>query len=205
MSSNEEEDELTDIEDIPQLNNNDIEGGESDYSFIDMRVAKRMAIAYLFVNEFNATEDEKQWPEIARVIKEKLSIPSGTKIKYVFLEVIQCKKAKKEYVGGHRTLGTFGKPPIITTNSIEAQIIADCLEEGLSMSLTLQILNKHAEENGIPSFTIGPIKTICKKLRARRAIIKKQKQGSRDKNSKWARARFRWIIQLLIRFGHLES
>ena len=74
LSSDNEKNEPTDVEDIPQPDNNDVEGEESDCSFIDIRVAKRMAIAYLFVHDFNATEDENQWPVIAKVIKEKLSI-----------------------------------------------------------------------------------------------------------------------------------
>ena len=63
MSSDEKEDKLTDIEDIPQSDNIVDEGEESNYSFINIRAARRMAIAYLFVHEFNAAKDEKQWPE----------------------------------------------------------------------------------------------------------------------------------------------
>ena len=79
-------------------------------------------------------------------------------------------------------MGVLGKPPIITTDSIEAQIIADCLEGGLSMSLTLQILNKYAEENEMPSFTIGPIKTIHDKLRGKFTKIKNRNKVAETKN-----------------------
>jgi hypothetical protein len=99
----------------------------------------------------------------------------------------------------------MGPQPIVSVDSSEAQIIADCVEDGMSISLTLLLVNKHCRETEQIPLTRSVVNDTIKQLSPKSSTIKKSKQGSRDAASKWARARFRWTKQLMIRLGLLDS
>ena len=93
----------------------------------------------------------------------------------------------------------MGKPPILATYSIEAQVISDCLEYGWSLSLSQWMVNQqHRKEAQEESVTQGQIRHLKKRLKPVVRKVKKQAQGSNNPTSKWARARVNFNTQVLI-------
>ena len=62
-------------------------------------------------------------------------------------------------------------------------------------------LNGHLREEGKVTVSRDAVIQVHKRLNPKVTSIKAGKQGSSDEKSAWARARFNWLTQLLIRFG----
>ena len=90
-------------------------------------------------------------------------------------------------------------------DSVEAQIIADSVESGLSIARTLGFLNEHLVGEGREAATMSSIISVVQRLRPMIKKVDKQKQGSSDPNSDWARARYLFTKQLMIRLGVLAD
>jgi len=134
-----------------------------------------------------------------------LSLPKGTCLKPLLRHVIACREMGVPYTGERRISEDLGRPPSIALDLIEAQIIADCCEDGMSIELTRATVNEHRRQNGESSFTLAPIYRVSQALKPRKCRIKKRNQGSEDEQSAWCLARKGWVTQLLIRTGKLES
>jgi hypothetical protein len=169
--------------------------------------ARRIAIAYVFVNVFGAEEDESKWAGvdgIASKIRKSLDLETMTcRIVPILREVLRCQDEKIEYAG--ETKHRIGRPPNLSVDGEEAQIVADCQESGFSLRLTQWMANQHRKENGLPSLTLSSIRNLVKRLNPKLLKVGKRSQGSDDPNSAWARARYNWNTQLLIRFGVLKK
>ena len=68
-------------------------------------------------------------------------------------------------------------------NSVEAQIIADSIESGLSLRRTWDKVNRHRQDNGDELVSESCVSYILRKMRPKMVRIKKRKQGSTDVNS----------------------
>jgi hypothetical protein len=81
------------------------------------------------------------------------------------------------------------------------QLIADYREAGLSFSQTTLLINMHCNKNNLRTVTRSAIVSCKKRMKRMVMPITKCPQGSLDKTSNWAQARFGWVTQLQIRFG----
>ena len=175
--------------------------------------SQRIAIAFAFVNRFKAiqeiTEDGvNHWigaKGIIPQIRNFLGVSRGTDIRHILESVILCRSAGTKYDGSYRSLSEEGpgQPPIIRLESQEAQIIADLMEDGASISMAWMIVNSHREEQELTSLTRSAVYSCIKRLRPEVTPVTKLKQGSSDPNDPWSKARAGWVKQLLIRFGIL--
>jgi hypothetical protein len=98
----------------------------------------------------------------------------------------------------------MGQPPILSVESVEAQIIADALEQGTSIPNACWLANKHRKETGEDSLCIAPVRNLIKRMKPSVEKIKKRAQGSLSATSVQAKAKLGWNIQLLVRFGKLS-
>jgi hypothetical protein len=127
-------------------------------------VAQRIAVAYVFHNAFGSPEDNDDTPWIGRgniiqKICEKLNISQHTKLYSVLEDVIACKQKGTTYLGQRREgILPLGRQSFISLDSVEAQVIADCLKSGFSVPQTQWQVNQHPKESGEPSFTLSPIR-----------------------------------------------
>ncbi len=170
-------------------------------------IIQRLAIGYMFFKKFGAPENHQEWRDkkIRPQIRKAFDMPSGARIDHILNDVIACKKAGIAYTGTRKIGPSTGRQPALATDSIEAQIVADCLESGFSISLTQWMVNQHRKETGEESLTQSPIRHLMKRLKPSVRKVKKQAQGSTDPTSKWARARLGFNTQFLIRFGKLPE
>jgi hypothetical protein len=73
-----------------------------------------------------------------------LSGSGGTviNIRGVLEDILRCQEQGVAYVP-MQNCPRMGPQPILGVDSSEAQIIADCVKDGMSTSLTLLLVNKH--------------------------------------------------------------
>jgi hypothetical protein len=67
----------------------------------------------------------------------------------------------------------MGSQPIVSADSSEAQISADCVEDGMSISLTLLLVNKLSMETGQILLTQSVVNNTIKQLPTKAYTIKK--------------------------------
>eukprot|EP00797_Seminavis_robusta_P022966 Sro371_g128620.1 n/a (448) ;mRNA; f:56434-58025 len=169
---------------------------------IDWEVARRIAIAFIFVHVF-CCPDESEWDGrngVHAQIRKMLSIPKGASIRYVFEDITKCQTAGTKYRGRRQALGET-RPVNIPNDSVEAQIVADVLEDGFSLMQATRQVNHHLKETEQPLVSFSSVWHLSKRLKPLVKPIKRLKQGSTDKESAWAQARYNWSIQLILRLG----
>jgi len=179
--------------------------------------AIRYGVMCLFVNKYAGLEQDNEGTDVqsgwtgrgglVSNIKRDLgiSIHSNVKLIPIFMEIIECARTGKIFNANDLEMRKGHKDVIISIDSVEAQIVADCLESGLSVNKTRQIINEHMIENAKEGFSRSAVDALVLRMKPKIEKITKRKQGSRDPQAPWSQARFLWSKQLLIRLGELPS
>jgi hypothetical protein len=167
--------------------------------------ATRLAIAYHYLKVLGAPPPE-EWDGrdgTVTILKNCLKIPnnSRSRIRVIISQVYHCHCIGTQYTGERITVGELGRKVIIKKTSVEAQIIADAVEDGMSMAMAHALVNKHCFEAGQEPFSLSAVRTLILSLDPVVSPLVKLKQGDTDPDSAWSRARYNWVLQLLIRFG----
>jgi hypothetical protein len=117
---------------------------------IDVKTSLRISIAFLFVQQYGAEKTEEAWigqGGIIPSIRSSLGIPIGTNIKPILQDILECRRLGVTYTGNRRLSGkTLDRTPFLTTDYIEAQIVADCIEDGQSICFTVMVVNHHCQK-----------------------------------------------------------
>ena len=92
-------------------------------------------------------------------------------------------------------------PTAIKDGSQEQQMVADCLEKGLSYTVTTDLINHYLHQEGRDTIRRSSVVSCAKRMNSQVTKIVKRPQGSDDKTSIWARCRKRISAQTLIRRG----
>lgn len=212
---------------VPQVESNDYIDDDDvvpyynakKYEELKMKItsnAIRHGVFVLFVNKYKALDNVVEGADVTATwggkggliskIRKDLGLSKDSySLRPILLDIVDCARCGKgfepcqlEHRRGHR-------PIQIQADSMEAQIIADCLESGLSVEKTKEILNNHLLELGKDGHTKSAIQSLMLRLNPKIERITKRKQGSKDPNNPWSRARLLWSKQLLIRFGEMPS
>ncbi len=80
------------------------------------------------------------------------------------------------------------------------QLIAVYREAGLSFSQMTLLINMHCDKNDLRTVTGSAVVSCKKRMKKMVMPVTKRPQGSLEKMSNWAQARFSWVTQLQIRF-----
>jgi hypothetical protein len=167
--------------------------------------ATRLAIAYHYLKVLGAPPPE-EWDGrdgTVTILKNCLKIPnnSRSRIRVIISQVYHCHCIGTQYTGERITVGELGRKVIIKKTSVEAQIIADAVEDGMSMAMAHALVNKHCFEAGHEPFSLSAVLTLILLLEPLVTPLVELKQGDTDPDLAWSRARYNWVLQLLIRFG----
>jgi hypothetical protein len=103
---------------------------------------------------------------------------------------------------GQRIKGQ-GRKPLISSPQ-EYQILIDSMEQGYGLVTAMYQINEYREEEGLPDVGLSTVRRTMKRLGPVLRKVRRRKQGNRDPNSPWAKARQRWVTQLLVRLGKYE-
>ena len=77
-------------------------------------------------------------------------------VKLVLETVLQCQDNNVQYTG-EGNYRSVGRKPIIKSDSIEAEIIADAIESGNSIEMAAYTVNQHREAHDLPSLTYSAV------------------------------------------------
>ena len=171
--------------------------------------SKLHAIVYCFRQKYGACADRRLWKGrhgIATKIRKDLGIPIGTSMKSIYdiMEgVLQAKENGETYEVEY--VSNRGQKAALCRKSIEAQIIADVMESGNSLRAAWAIVNTHRKAEALPLLTMSAVYSCIKRLQPLVEPVGKKKQGSMDAEAPGSKARFRWCLQLGMRFGLLDS
>ena len=113
-----------------------------------------------------------------------LKIWSRSDFSAIFRHVIECARTEIRFEVKDMAKGPIGRPPVIQINSIKAQIIADCIESGLSIKRACYKLNKHHLKNNKETVGESTVHHLVKRLQPKVSVVKKRKQGRIDPNHK---------------------
>ena len=169
---------------------------------VNKEARRRQAVAYQFI-EMHKCPPKSEWrgtDGVISKIRKLLSIPRCTDLEPIFECILACQADGIPYTGQIRTAVAY-KPVVLDVKSFEAQIVADCLEEGSSIQQATNLVNKHRMDNEIELVSESAVYELSRRLLPSVLPIKKLKQGSNDVNSDWAISRHHWIMQLMIRFN----
>jgi hypothetical protein len=103
---------------------------------------------------------------------------------------------------GQRIKGQ-GRKPLISSPQVY-QIMIDSMEQGYGLVTAMYQINKYREEESLPGVRLSTVRRTMKRLGPVLGKVRRRKQWNRDPNSPWAKARQRWVTQLLVRLGTHE-
>ncbi|KAL7554754.1 hypothetical protein ACHAWF_018297 [Thalassiosira exigua] len=123
------------------------------------------------------------------------------KVKTVLKRTWDCLRSRTRYDGKIKWAG--GGKRFIKPGSEEEQDIARYKEEGCSFTEVTWAINDNRARRGetepvTRSAVFSAFQKMCKIVQP----INKRSQGNSDVNSDWAKARHRWVCQLLLRLGY---
>ena len=172
--------------------------------------SKRSAIACCYYYTFDAPPEEA-WAGKGGTIGQICNeldfggLNSYGSVRRVLYDVKVAMEGGWEYCPA-KNAGSGGKNVLIPTGSYYSQLVADCMEDGLGLRTTMHIVNEERAEEDPPLQHVGlsAIMSAYHRLKPHVSGIKRVKQGSDDPEADWCKARFRWVLQLLIRLGEKD-
>ena len=164
----------------------------------------RIAIAFVFWNKFKCCQDSSEHPwkghdGIMTKIKKSLGLHPKHDIEYILNDVLKSKQYKKFYEGSMVVTKKQDAKDIISTESQEAQIIADSIENGDSLCVAWNLANSFRKNENLPSVTQSSVYGCIKRINPVVEKIGSRKQGSSNECSKCSRVRLLWYLQLEVR------
>jgi hypothetical protein len=93
-----------------------------------------------------------------------------------------------------------GRKPMIYSPQ-EYQILIDSMESGYGLITAMHQINEHRLELDLLDVGYTTVRRTMKRLDPVIRKIRRRKQGKRDPNSPWDKARLRWVTQLVVRLG----
>jgi hypothetical protein len=100
---------------------------------------------------------------------------------------------------GQIATGT-GRTPMIYSPQ-EYQILIDSVEKGYGLVTAMHQINEYREEEHLSDVGLSTVRRTMNWLRPVIRRVKRRKQGNRNPDSPWAKARLRWVTKLLVRLG----
>ena len=189
------------------MNDSDTSSAVSNYCATG-HYHKVCAVALLFEKKYDDLSlgmDKNSWMGrhgIISKIKQDLGLKVWSRADFapIFRHVIECTRTGIPFQVKDVTKYK-GRTPKISIKSASAQIIADCIESGLSVKRACYQLNEHLFENNEETVSESAVYHLIKTLKPQVNVVKKRKQGSTDPSHKWSRIRYGFCKQLLARFG----
>jgi len=169
----------------------------------------RLAIAYFFVQALDIPPPLAWTGRNGTIthIQRTLNIPKGSYglILNVLQNVAACYKNGIEYTGEKDIeIENMRESRKIKAGSIEEEMIANWMEEGLGFRLTTMFLNEHLKEEGHEEIGVKSVYNAFNRLNPLITKIGKKPQQPQNIHL-WAEARYNWVTQLLLRTKAITS
>ena len=190
------------------------------YEYLKMKItstALRYSVLVLFLNKYQGLDGIKPGVDIQSswsgrgglVSKIKrdlgLTVTNPVKILPILMDIVECARCGKTFDTSFLENRGGTREHVLKVDSSASQVIADCLESGLSVEKKREILNNHRLESGLEGVSRSAVDSLVMRMKPKIEVITKRKQGSKDPQNPWSRARLLWSKKLLIRFGELPT
>ena len=96
---------------------------------------------------------------------QNLQLKRQTNIKPILRDILVCKHNGTTYRGDTKLKGNVGRRATLEVDSIEAQIIANFIETGMSQRRALSMLNHHRNELNQPLVSYTAVNTLIKQMK----------------------------------------
>ena len=178
----------------------DVDFSDEEKPVINMNKGIRIAICVLFEKDYKDLTND-----VVEAIRRRMLLGKRHGVRGV-LENYLLHRALGEPYNGERIQSdrSLGRKPILDVDSPEAQLLADNLEDGVSLPTCWGMINEHRRQELKPSVTYSAVYGLLKRMRPKQQVVRVHRQGSVDVDSPGAKARLGWAIQLLVRYGELD-
>ena len=132
---------------------------------------KIATVAYLFEMKYKGLEEQvlkESWGGrhgITNKIKKDMGLKASQRgdFESIYLHVIECARTGKDFKA-EEVMSHGGRGPKIRSDSIQAQIVADAIEMGLSTSRAWHLLNDNELEEGREALSLSAVTSLVAKL-----------------------------------------
>jgi hypothetical protein len=146
---------------------------ESDYLSCSDSQSRRLQIGTYLEFQLGSPKSV-EWPGRNGSISRCCSALNGDQncksfrrtVKMVFTHVARCQEDRVPYLGEGMN-EAVGRKAFIDFDSVYAQIIADSIESGNSISITTYIVNLHRKDNSESSFTKAAVYSCYERMQPR--------------------------------------
>ena len=164
---------------------------------------RRIAIKYHYF-EMDCPERAEWYGKngtVAKIMKQ-LNMPEGSRkcVVAVLHRIQDCFELGIDY-DGRINSENMGRPVILPIDSVEANVIADSLEMGLSFKMTQMKVYYYRKAEGLDPISYSAIVGCFNRMAKKVSHADKKGAGTDDIEAVWSIARYRWCKQLLIRLG----
>ena len=130
------------------------------------------------------------WSRINKLIRINLALPNSSRmiITRVMKTIESCLRNNKE-IDITRDLREMKQTNVIPLDSLEAQLIADYMETGLSFERVCEEINVDRKKEDKELFTLSTIYGVVRRLEPLHSTVKKRNQGSTNPDHPWCVAR----------------
>ncbi|NCF93533.1 MAG: hypothetical protein GWQ05_21640 [Verrucomicrobiaceae bacterium] len=185
----------------------DPEGADPGNAFEMNFARRRLMISLLFEDKYHSPpmEDWTGKDGTIRTIMNDLGLHQNDykKVQRVLTETYNCQLSGYYYTGDV-AIGQ-GRKHIIEKDSEWETMVADYKESGLSFKDVQIAVNENRHKQSLPLFRLGAIKGCVRRMVKRIVVLVQNAQGNYDPNSNWARARFNFTLQVLVRAGKVSE
>ena len=101
------------------------------------------------------------------------------------MEILDCERSGKKFKPEIMETRGGKRLPTFKLDSVEAQIVADACESGLSTEKALSFLNQHLFEEGKPLANKSSVISLMIRSNPKVNRLSKRKKGSSDPNDPW--------------------
>ncbi|CAB9522886.1 unknown protein [Seminavis robusta] len=115
-----------------------------------------------------------------------LSLMMSRKMKYVFEDITKCQTAGTKYRGHRQALGETRPVNIPKNESVEAQIVADVLEDGFSLMQATRQVNHHLKETEQPLVSFVSFSSVWHLSKRLKPLYKRLPNGKLDPNGEYS-------------------
>ena len=159
-------------------------------------------IASYFINILAST-DVSTWSTIGGPINKTIKHLGLTrhhrhKLERTWHMVNKCEEMEKDYTGNNNVTRHLN-PPYLLSNLDEINLLADSMENRLSLRYTTKLINCHRYQNGFDAVCKSTVNLDFLIIQPKITVIQKIEQGTKNEG-KWKEARQRqtkqWLIML---------
>ena len=173
---------------------------DEEQPVVNINKGIRIAICVLLEKHFQGVLSM----DAVEAIRRRLLLGKRHGIKNVISDYLLHQAMGIPYKGDRIQREPLGRKLILDMDSVEASLLADKIEDGVSLPTCWDIINEHRQQEQKPSVTYSAVYGLLQHMQPKQQLVKVHRQGNADVELPGAKARHGWATQLLVRYGELD-